>query len=94
MADAQAIEKPAGEHYDTTDQMMCEVLLMKGHQAAQVKQGSDGHLIYSFPVAEVWPTVEGILTGGASVMTFTYEAFWKARMTWVMNLRHYAKRGK
>lgn len=88
----QAIKKPDGEHYETTDQMMVEVLLMSDFQAAQVKQGDDGHLVYAFPVDTVWPTVEGILTGAAKEMSFTFDAFWKARQTWVMNLRHHAKR--
>ena len=85
---AETISKPAGEIYETTDQMMCEVLLMAGHTAVSVVPGYDGKLIYSFSVPEVWDTVESILTGKADTMQFNYSNWWKARVTWQMNLRH------
>lgn len=88
MSDSPAIEKPEGNIYSTTDQMMCEVLLMAGHSAASVHQGDGNHLVYNFKVDEVWNTVEDVLTGKASDMTFTYSDWWKAKVTWQMNLRH------
>lgn len=94
MSDAPAIEKPEGNIYSTSDQLMCEVLLMAGHSAASVRQDGDGHLIYNFKVEEVWPTIEGILTGKANDMTFTYIDWWKARVTWQMNLRHLGNQRK
>lgn len=88
MPDASAIEKPEGTVYNTTDQMMVEVLLMAGHSAVSVRQGEDGHLVYNFKVEEIWTTLEGILTGKAGDMKFTYADWWKAKVTWQMNLRH------
>ena len=85
---AGAVVKPAGENFETSDQMMCEVLLMAGHKACSVQPGQDGNLVYTFPIEAVWPTVESILTGNASNMTFTYSDWWTARVTWQMNLRH------
>ncbi len=83
-----AVIKPEGDSYATSDQMMCEVLLMAGHSAEQVQAGSDGHLTYVFPKEAVWPTVEAILTGKADTLHFSYADWWKARTTWQMNLRH------
>ncbi len=80
--------EPEGDYYPTSDQMMCEVLLMAGHQAVSVLPGDDGHLVYSFVKEEVWPVVVGILTGQASDMEFRYSDWWRARITWQMNLRH------
>jgi len=82
------VMKPEGEHYDTTDQMMCEVLLMAGFVAKTVVPGTDGQLIYTWVVDEVWVTVEAILLGQADRLSFTYADWWKARITWQMNLRH------
>ena len=90
----QAIEKPEGTVYTTSDQMMCEVLMMAGHNAVGVRQGSDGNLEYLWKVDEVWPTVEGILTGKANQMTFLYQDWWRAKVTWTMNLRHNSTRRK
>lgn len=91
---ADAVIKPKGESYDTSDQMMCEVLLMAGHQATSVTPGGDGQLIYSFKVDEVWPIIEDILTGKADEMQFTFANWWKARITWQMNLRHLSQSRK
>jgi hypothetical protein len=86
----EMVNKPKGETYDTTDQMMCEVLMMAGFCAASVLPTGDGSLIYSFKIEEVWPTIEKILTGNADNMTFRYTDWWKAKITWQMNLRHYS----
>jgi hypothetical protein len=83
------ITKPEGKSYDTTDQMMCEVLLMAGYVATKITSTGYGSLVYSFNLDEVWPVVENILTGGASKMTFTFSDWWRARTTWKMNLRHH-----
>jgi hypothetical protein len=83
-----AVIKPEGPEYKTSDQLMCEVLMMAGHNAVSVKPGDDGQLVYVFAVGPVWDTVEKILTGRANDMTFTYADWWRARITWQMNLRH------
>lgn len=90
----QAIDKPKEDIYVTSDQMMCEVLMMAGHTAVRVRQTAEGTLEYLFDVETVWPTVEGILTGNAAQMTFSYLDWWKAKTTWTMNLRHCNQRKK
>lgn len=94
MAERESITKPKSELYETTDEMMCEVLMMAGHNARSVLRNEEGFLVYAFDVGEVWPTVEAILTGAADKLTFSYMQWWKARITWQMNLRHSSRSRK
>ena len=84
------VTKPTGELYETTDQIMCEVLMMAGFNAVSIKPTSDSiSLVYAFSLEEVWPTIEAILSGKADELTFKYTDWWKAKITWQMNLRHH-----
>jgi len=84
----ETVLKPEGGEYQTTDQLMVEVLTMAGFDYLSVLPDNHGQLVYTFETSRVWTTVEQILSGKANEMTFSYADWWKAKLTWQMNLRH------
>lgn len=89
------VTKPEGDVYNTTDEIMCKVLLMCGFYALSVLPDKlDGRLVYTFSIKDVWPTVEKILTNQADDMTFRFIDLWNANITWQMNLRHLSQTRK
>lgn len=96
MTEVPKIVKPKGKYYDTTDILMGECLMMQGfHKGSGLESilpGDNNQLVFRFELDKVWDTVEDILLG--KPMTFTYDSYWKAKMTWQMNLRHFTQHRK
>jgi hypothetical protein len=86
--------KPKGTKYETSDQNLIMVLLMSNYKY-ETRISPDKQLVYIFDLETVWPTIEAILTNNADEMMFNYTSFWRATVTWQMNLRHLSSvRGK
>jgi hypothetical protein len=89
------LERPKGDRYETTDQLMIEVLLMSRHHPVKIASGKDAQLVFTFEMDDVWPTIENILSNHADTMMFSYQDWWRAKTTWQMNLRQHSQyRGK
>ena len=90
---ADAVVKPEGKEYETTDKNMIIALMMQGFHLGNglnsILPDGDNQMVYSFDIEAVWDTVEALLTG--KPLTFTYADFWKADTIWQMNLRHYSR---